>query len=91
MKPPTASNLSSLDGYRILLGEDDPDNQRLIAVTLKRAGAEVTVKENGKLALDAALTARDESRPFAVILMDMQMPAMINQPSETVSPQTVKG
>ncbi len=34
------------------------------------------VKENGKLALEAALAARDEARPFDVILMDMQMPVM---------------
>ncbi|GAG49203.1 unnamed protein product, partial [marine sediment metagenome] len=58
------------------LAEDGPDNQRLIAHVLKKAGAEVTVKENGKLAAEAALAARDEGRPFDVILMDMQMPVM---------------
>ncbi len=61
---------------RILLAEDGPDNQRLISFILEKAGADVTVKENGKLALDAALAARDESNPFDVILMDMQMPVM---------------
>ena len=61
---------------RILLAEDGPDNQRLITHFLNKAGAEVTVKENGKLAADAALAARDEGSPFDVILMDMQMPVM---------------
>ena len=65
-----------LQGCRILLAEDGPDNQRLIAHVLKKAGAEVTVKENGELAVDAALAAAHEGHPFDVILMDMQMPVM---------------
>ena len=61
---------------RILLAEDGPDNQRLIAFVLKKAGAQVTVAENGQIALDEALAARDAGDPFDVILMDMQMPVM---------------
>ena len=57
----------------VLLAEDGPDNQRLITRVLEKAGAEVTVKENGKLAAEAALA---EGSPFDVILMDMQMPVM---------------
>jgi len=66
----------SLDGCRVLLAEDGPDNQRLIAHILKSAGAEVSICENGKLAAEAALASRDEGNPFDVILMDMQMPVM---------------
>ena len=69
-------DLPGLTGCRILLAEDGPDNQRLIAHVLNKAGAEVTVKENGKLAAEAALAAREQGRPFEVILMDMQMPVM---------------
>ncbi len=75
---PAAGNAAPpvrLDG-RILLAEDGPDNQRLIAFVLKKAGAEVTVAENGQIALDEALAARDADRPFDLILMDMQMPVM---------------
>ena len=61
---------------RVLLAEDGPDNQRLISFVLKKAGAQVVVKENGKLASDAALAAWRDGRPFDVILMDMQMPVM---------------
>ena len=61
---------------RVLLAEDGPDNQRLIAFILKKAGADVTVCENGKLALEEALAAWDRGEPFDVVLMDMQMPVM---------------
>jgi len=72
----------NLHGCRILLAEDGPDNQRLIAHVLKKAGAEVIVAENGKLAVEKALAAinrrrqGDPKRPINVILMDMQMPIM---------------
>jgi signal transduction histidine kinase len=61
---------------RVLLAEDGPDNQRLIAHLLRAAGAEVSVVANGQLAVDTALRARDGGRAFDVILMDMQMPVL---------------
>ncbi len=60
---------------RVLLAEDGPDNQRLIVHVLKKAGADVTVVENGQQAIEAAMAAQ-EDQPFDVILMDMQMPVM---------------
>jgi len=63
-------------GCRILLAEDGPDNQRLISFVLKKAGAKVTLAENGLIAHDKALAAREAGEPFDVILMDMQMPIM---------------
>ncbi|MFQ5422848.1 MAG: PAS domain S-box protein [Phycisphaerae bacterium] len=61
---------------RVLLAEDAPDNQRLIRHVLKKAGADVTIAENGRIAVDKALAARDAGRAFDVILMDMQMPEL---------------
>src|SRR5581483_4390214 len=62
--------------YRILLAEDGPDNQRLISFHLKKAGAEVTVAENGQVAIDRILLAEREGHPYDVVLMDMQMPVL---------------
>ena len=63
-------------GCRILLAEDGPDNQRLIAFLLRKAGAEVELAGDGRIALDLALAARQAGNPFDLILMDMQMPVM---------------
>jgi CheY-like chemotaxis protein len=65
-----------LAGRRILLAEDGPDNQRLIAFVLQKSGADVTTVDNGQLAVDAAIEASDAGHPFHVVLMDMQMPVM---------------
>ena len=66
----------SLAGCRVLLAEDGPDNQRLVCHILHKAGADVVVVENGRLAVDAVLQAEDQGKPFNVVLMDMQMPIM---------------
>jgi CheY-like chemotaxis protein len=56
---------------RVLLAEDNPVNQELTKRTLSRRGHEVTVVENGKLAIEAL-----EKQKFDVVLMDVQMPEM---------------
>ncbi|MCU0718928.1 MAG: ATP-binding protein, partial [Pirellula sp.] len=69
-------------GVRILLAEDGVDNQKLIAFHLSKAGADVTIAQNGKEAvqsltidgtLDGPLTM---PYPFDLLLTDMQMPEM---------------
>ena len=64
-------------GCRVLLAEDGPDNQRLIAFLLKKAGIEVTIVGNGREAVDRVLSMPLEMEcRFDVILMDMQMPVL---------------
>ena len=72
---PTPRKATAVDG-RVLLVEDGPDSQRIIAFMLKKSGADVTLADNGQVACELALTAMAEGRPFDVILMDMQMPVM---------------
>jgi PAS domain S-box-containing protein len=67
---------SVLAGCNILLAEDGPDNQKLISFILKKAGAKVTIAENGQLAVDSTLDAVIAGDPFHVVLMDMQMPVL---------------
>ncbi len=61
---------------RVLVAEDGPDNQRLIWALLRKAGAEVALVQDGRSAVDSALTALEAGCPFDVILMDMQMPIL---------------
>ncbi len=70
-----ATPLPMLTG-RILLAEDGADNQRLISYHLRKAGAEVTIAENGRVALDMITEAAQAGKPFNLLLTDMQMPEM---------------
>jgi len=70
------SEPSAFGDRQILLVEDSPDSQRLIAHILKKAGAHVTVADNGRTGVETAMTAHSAGRPFDIILMDMQMPVM---------------
>ncbi|MFI4854076.1 MAG: PAS domain S-box protein [Phycisphaerales bacterium JB065] len=71
-----------LAGRRIFFCEDGPDNQRLIGHHLRKAGATVTIFENGLLCLQAMTDdGTTEGNlladpPCDVVLTDMQMPEM---------------
>ncbi len=78
-KQPTGTKKQTVEfrpGIRVLLAEDGPDNQRLISFVLTKAGLEVQIVENGRMAVDAVIAAAGENRPFDVVLMDMQMPIL---------------
>ncbi|MCH8509375.1 MAG: response regulator [Phycisphaerales bacterium] len=60
-----------MDGARILLAEDGPDNQRLIAFMLTRLGAQVDVVSDGAQAIE---TITENSVRYDLLLLDMQMP-----------------
>jgi signal transduction histidine kinase/DNA-binding response OmpR family regulator len=58
---------------RILVVEDNPVNQKLVKMMLSKAGYQVTVADNGKLALEKYTAS---SGDFDLIFMDIQMPEM---------------
>ncbi len=78
----SAAPEQALEGLRIMLVEDGADNRRLITHHLTTAGAELSVFENGRLALDAIDQMRERhgvgerDRAFDLVITDMQMPVL---------------
>ena len=62
--------LDQLQG-RILLADDNTDNQQLISYFIGKMGPRVELAGNGQIALDLVCT-----QDFDLVLMDMQMPVM---------------
>ena len=56
---------------RVLVAEDSQSNQMLIKLLLEKLDLQVTMAQDGKEAVDKAL-----SQPFDLIFMDIQMPNM---------------
>jgi signal transduction histidine kinase len=69
--PPATDEIEPSRLLRILLAEDHPTNQRVVAMILQPYGVDLTVVGNGVKALEAFEAGR-----FDVVLMDMQMPEM---------------
>lgn len=55
----------------VLLAEDNPANQKLFELYLRATGANITIADNGKQAVEKAL-----QNQYDLIFMDMQMPVM---------------
>lgn len=72
---PCEADARPLEGLRVLLAEDGRVNQRLISLHLERAGAAVTIRDNGLQACVTIEQASAEELPH-VVFMDMQMPEL---------------
>ena len=68
---PAEESLASGRPLRILAAEDNAVNQLVLKTMLLAAGVELTIVENGRLALDAW-----QGGGFDLVLMDVQMPEM---------------
>ncbi|MBL7542162.1 MAG: response regulator [Bdellovibrionaceae bacterium] len=64
-------NAHSLQGMNILLVEDAPDNQMVIGMFLRSAGAQVDFADNGYEGISKAA-----ENAYDIILMDIQMPKL---------------
>ncbi len=65
-----------LHDTKILLVEDNPDNQQILQYFLRESGAQVDIAANGLIGLEKIEAAQQSERPYQLILMDMQMPVM---------------
>ena len=59
---------------RVLIAEDHDINQALITAMATRAGMDPVIANNGAEAVAMATSAAARGTPYALILMDMQMP-----------------
>jgi PAS domain S-box-containing protein len=70
-KPPAGSRLADRLPLRVLVTDDNPVNQRVAALSMKRFGYACDLADDGAKAL-----AAHERAPYDLILMDVQMPGM---------------
>jgi CheY-like chemotaxis protein len=68
---PAAARIGNSAGGRILLVEDDPVNQLVLAETLRQWQLDVDIADNGSEAVERVRTGS-----YALVLMDLQMPVM---------------
>ena len=66
----------ALHGARVLLVEDNPVNMMIAVALLEAWQMDVTQAVDGHAALDEVALARQAQRPFALVLMDVQMPGI---------------
>jgi len=67
----TVAQLSTINGARVLLVEDNELNQEVATELLRDVGFVVELAENGQIALNKIRSAQ-----YDIVLMDMQMPVM---------------
>ncbi|WP_418320015.1 PAS-domain containing protein [Piscinibacter sakaiensis] len=64
---------SRLAGLRLLVVEDNPNNQQIARELLEAEGAKVQIADDGQAGVEAVAAA---DPPFDLVLMDLQMPRL---------------
>jgi len=71
-KKPVVERKTELDkNLKVLYAEDNPVNQKLLAMMTKTMGLEIDLASNGIEAVEKA-----KKKPYNIVLMDIQMPEM---------------
>ncbi|MDH4059389.1 MAG: PAS domain S-box protein, partial [Aquincola sp.] len=63
-----------LEGLEVLMVEDNPVNMMIVVALLQQWGVRVTEASNGAEAVATVVARAAAGRPFALVLMDVQMP-----------------
>jgi signal transduction histidine kinase/PAS domain-containing protein len=70
-QPENPSSSPTLNGFKILLAEDNPINQQLVKAYLLKSGSQLDIVADGEAVLEARLHSN-----YHIILMDCQMPKL---------------
>ncbi|MBK1880894.1 response regulator [Luteolibacter pohnpeiensis] len=60
-----------LKGLRVLVAEDNPNNQKVVRLLLRRMGIDPVIVDDGQQAVDAV-----HANDYDIVFMDIQMPVM---------------
>ncbi|MEB3338243.1 MAG: response regulator, partial [Leptolyngbyaceae bacterium] len=73
--PPTSAvQMAQLQGVRLLVVDDNATNRTILRYQTSAWGMQVDEADGVKTALEALNTAVQEGRPYALAILDMQMP-----------------
>jgi PAS domain S-box-containing protein len=75
-EPAAATTPADLRGIRVLVVDDHPVNREILLVLLKSWGLRPAEAADGPSAVQALTQAKADQDPFAIAVLDMQMPGM---------------
>jgi len=67
---------ADITGVKTLVVDDNAENRKILAEMISRWGAVVTEKADGEAGLSEMRHARDAGDPYALVLLDSQMPGL---------------
>ena len=74
--PAPARQLPDLEGMSVLVVDDNATNRRILEHILTHWGMRPTLVDGGRAALHVMERSVEEGKPFAIALLDVQMPDM---------------
>lgn len=73
----TIKSIKKLNSWKILIAEDSPTIAKMISMMLRQQHHEVTLAENGEIALQKMMKQYEEyGKGYDMVLMDLQMPVL---------------